>query len=111
MFCTNCGAQIDDKAVVCPACGVPTTGNGVIGEGVIKTYLVESILATIFCCALPSIVAIVYATQVDTCLARGDIDGAKKCSSLARIWLCVGVGFGVFFLLFSFFLGVIAQIN
>ncbi|BAV07373.1 zinc-ribbon domain-containing protein [Filimonas lacunae] len=24
MFCTNCGAQIDDKAVVCVKCGVPT---------------------------------------------------------------------------------------
>jgi len=24
MYCTNCGAQIDDKAVVCIKCGVPT---------------------------------------------------------------------------------------
>jgi hypothetical protein len=24
MFCSNCGSQIDDKAVVCPKCGVPT---------------------------------------------------------------------------------------
>lgn len=24
MFCTNCGAQIDDKAVVCVHCGVAT---------------------------------------------------------------------------------------
>ncbi|GGH64346.1 hypothetical protein HNQ91_002325 [Filimonas zeae] len=24
MFCSNCGAQIDDKAVVCVKCGVPT---------------------------------------------------------------------------------------
>lgn len=22
-FCKNCGKEIDDKAVVCPACGVP----------------------------------------------------------------------------------------
>ena len=22
-FCKNCGAQIDDRAVVCPKCGVP----------------------------------------------------------------------------------------
>jgi peptidoglycan/LPS O-acetylase OafA/YrhL len=25
MFCTNCGTEINDKAVVCPKCGVPTT--------------------------------------------------------------------------------------
>lgn len=24
MFCTNCGEQIDDKAVICVHCGVPT---------------------------------------------------------------------------------------
>jgi TM2 domain-containing membrane protein YozV len=24
MFCANCGAQIDDKAVVCVKCGAPT---------------------------------------------------------------------------------------
>lgn len=25
MFCSNCGSQIDDKAVVCPKCGVATS--------------------------------------------------------------------------------------
>lgn len=25
-FCTNCGAEIDAKATVCPSCGVPQTG-------------------------------------------------------------------------------------
>lgn len=24
MFCKNCGKEIDDKAIVCPNCGVPT---------------------------------------------------------------------------------------
>lgn len=24
MFCTNCGKEIDDNAVICPGCGVPT---------------------------------------------------------------------------------------
>lgn len=26
MYCNNCGSQIDDKAVVCPKCGVPVQG-------------------------------------------------------------------------------------
>ncbi len=25
MFCKNCGSQIDDRAVICPHCGVPQT--------------------------------------------------------------------------------------
>lgn len=24
MFCRNCGSQIDDRAVICPHCGIPT---------------------------------------------------------------------------------------
>lgn len=26
-FCTNCGEQIDDRAVICPKCGVPQNRN------------------------------------------------------------------------------------
>lgn len=25
-YCQNCGAQLDEKAVVCPKCGVPVAG-------------------------------------------------------------------------------------
>ncbi len=28
MFCTHCGKQINDEAVVCPGCGVPTNNTG-----------------------------------------------------------------------------------
>ncbi len=31
MFCKNCGAQIDDKAVMCPRCGV-ATGKAVVAS-------------------------------------------------------------------------------
>lgn len=33
-FCKNCGREIDDKAVICPGCGVPqTTNTGVVDNG------------------------------------------------------------------------------
>ena len=32
MFCKNCGSQIDDNAVVCPHCGVPTGTRGIAPE-------------------------------------------------------------------------------
>ena len=33
-FCKNCGKEIDNKAVVCPACGVPqVVDSGSIGWG------------------------------------------------------------------------------
>lgn len=28
MYCPNCGEQIDEKAVICPKCGVPVKANG-----------------------------------------------------------------------------------
>ena len=40
-FCKNCGAQIDDRAVVCPKCGVPqndtppVVDNGGFGWGLL----------------------------------------------------------------------------
>lgn len=27
MYCKNCGNEIDDKAVICPNCGVATDNN------------------------------------------------------------------------------------
>ena len=31
MFCNNCGSEIDDKAVICPKCGVSQNGAGIPG--------------------------------------------------------------------------------
>ena len=33
MFCNNCGSEIDDKAVICPKCGVSQNGTGASGSG------------------------------------------------------------------------------
>ncbi|MDE7379489.1 MAG: zinc-ribbon domain-containing protein, partial [Clostridia bacterium] len=32
MYCRNCGKQIDDAAIVCPACGVPTINTNPNGQ-------------------------------------------------------------------------------
>ena len=49
----------------------------------IPTYLVQSILVTVFCCLPFGIVGIVFASQVSSKLAAGDIAGAQA-SSLQR---------------------------
>lgn len=61
------------------------------------TYLIWSILITIFCCFIPGIFAIVYSSQVSSRYYAGDIEGAKRSSRNAEIWIIV-----------SFVLGVIA---
>ena len=33
MFCSECGNQLNDKAVVCPRCGVPVAGKTIVVAG------------------------------------------------------------------------------
>jgi hypothetical protein len=56
---------------------------------------VHSILATLFCCLPTGIVGIVFASQVNSKLAMGDVAGAKKASDNARLWSLISVGAGV----------------
>lgn len=55
------------------------------------TYLVWSILVTIFLCRIAGIVAIVYSTQVSSCYYAGNYEGAAYASRQARWWIRVPV--------------------
>jgi len=91
MFCSECGAEINDKAVVCPKCGVPV----VLNSEAVPNHLAGAILSTLFCCLLGGIVAIVYATRVNTKLAQGDLAGATVASNKARFWIIISVIWGL----------------
>lgn len=60
-----------------------------------KTWLVWSILFTIFCCFIPGIVAIVYSSKVSGRYFAGDIEGAKRASESAEIWIIISFVLGV----------------
>ena len=51
-----------------------------------KNYLIESILITIFCCQPFGIVGIVFASQVNSKYAIGDVEGAIQASKEAKKW-------------------------
>ena len=103
MFCAQCGAQIDDKAVVCPKCGVPVAGSKpatqVAAVGV-PNHLVGAILTALFCCLIGGIIAIIYSTQANTKLAMGDVDGAKAAAKTAQTWIFINLGCGALVALF-----------
>lgn len=60
-----------------------------------STYLIWAVLATVFCCLIPGVVAIVFASQVSTRYAVGDMDGARRASRRAQIWIIISIVLGV----------------
>ena len=63
--------------------------------GTVKNYLVESILALIFCGHLLAIPALIFASQVNGKLAQGDYNGAVQASNNAKLWLTIAVSIAV----------------
>lgn len=96
MFCKNCGNQIADAAVVCPKCGVPVAGKSIApATEQVPNHMVGAVLTALFCCQIGGIVAIVYAAQVNSKLARGDVEGARAASKTANTWITVNIITGV----------------
>lgn len=74
-----------------------------------KTWLLESILATLFCCLPFGIVGIVYAAKVESSWYGGDRQRSLAASRTARTWtiisICVGLA-GILVYLICLALGV-----
>lgn len=66
-----------------------------VREPMPSTYLVWAIVMTIICCTIPGIVAIVFSSQVSTRYAVGDLEGARRASRNAEIWIIVSFVLGV----------------
>lgn len=59
------------------------------------TYLVWSILMAVFCCTIPGIVAIVFSSQVSSRFAVGNVEGARRASRNAEIWIITSFVLGI----------------
>ena len=92
MHCTKCGTMRPEGMSVCPNCG--TVAPQFPAAVTVANYLVQSILVTLCCCMPAGIVAIVYAAQVNTKLAAGDVAGAQESARLAKMWSWIGFGCG-----------------
>ena len=90
-YCPNCGNQIDRGMTFCAQCGAQVGGRSraPVARGEIKSHMVGAILQLIVC--LPAgIVPLIYASQVNSKLAQGDIAGAQEASNKASLWINIG---------------------
>lgn len=109
MFCKNCGTELSDGARFCPNCGCDQSSGSAFrpyggqarrdmyGHSKPSTYLVLSILVTIFCCVPFGIIGIVYASKVDSCWNAGNAEEAMMYSRKARNWSFWGIALCVLF--------------
>lgn len=87
MYCTHCGSPRSDDAISCPNCGqaIPTFPQ----TPVLSNWLIPAVIATLCCCPPFGIIALIFSAQVNSKLAAGDIAGAQRASSRARIWTII----------------------
>ena len=99
MFCSNCGAEVPDNSRFCPKCGNSLSESPVYSAPSAKqaqgvrppTYLVLSVIVTIFCCLIFGIIGIVYGSKVDPAWNAGLYDEAREYSRKARNWCLLGL--------------------
>ncbi|MBE7560621.1 CD225/dispanin family protein [bacterium] len=66
---------------------------------VVPNYLAHDTVVTALCCVPFGIPAIVYAAQVNSKIAAGDVEGALRCSRRARMWSTTAFGLGLLYVL------------
>ena len=88
-----------------PPTGVPAN---------VPNYLIPAILS-LFCCWPLSIVAIIFAAQVNGKVASGDIAGAADSAKKAKLFSFISIGLGLamilFYVIFMVFLGGVAALG
>ena len=66
----------------------------------VQNYLIPAILSTVFCCLPLGVVSIIFATQVNSKVATGDVQGATEASRKAKMFMFLSIGGGVLIWIF-----------
>jgi Interferon-induced transmembrane protein len=122
MYCQQCGHELSESFQNCPSCGSPT--NDTINQpptqspqlplhngGPSPTYLVPSILVTLFCCQIFGIIAIVFSAIAMGKNSAGDFTGARDAAGKAKLWCWLGFGIGFVIIIIYAALAVMASMS
>ncbi|MCM3886233.1 CD225/dispanin family protein [Frankia sp. R82] len=60
-------------------------------ERPVRTYLWQSLVATLLCCLPTGVIALVYASITQNRLQAGDVPGARQASARARRWCVISM--------------------
>ncbi|CAN5846971.1 hypothetical protein BH24BAC1_BH24BAC1_02250 [soil metagenome] len=95
-----------DRVPPPPGASSPPTPPGAASGIPPKSWLIESILATIFCCLPLGLVGIIFASKVESRYYAGDVEGARRASKDAETWTKISIAVAVIGWIVSFFFGL-----
>lgn len=72
-----------------------STPSASAGTSSVQNYMIPAILSTIFCCVPLGVVSIIFAAQVNSKIAAGDIAGAMESSKKAKMFMFIAIGSGL----------------
>lgn len=80
-----------------------------LGPGeTIDTNMFGAVAATLCLCWPLGIVSIIYASQVNACLLKGDVAGARRASQLSKNWMMAAI-FGGILAIIVYFVALSAE--
>ena len=103
MNCPNCGTSNLDNASVCVNCGRSLSA-AAPSYTPPPNYLWQSIVVTLCCCLPLGVVAIIFAAQVNSKWAQGDVAGAQEASRKAKMFVMIGAAVGLVVIILSLIL-------
>jgi len=92
-----------------PGYGAPVQPMNYPAAGYVPSHMGLAIFTTLCCCIPLGLIAIIYAAQVKGRLAAGDMAGAQRAASSAKMWAILGIIGGVIVIVISILVQAVRQ--
>lgn len=94
-FCSNCGAEISVKAVICPRCGAQTGAQQFLNNEDVQNHLTLAIVILVLCFPV-GLAALIFALMVNAQMSKGNVIAARNYSRTAGILVKIGIALVIF---------------